>query len=275
MFQYFLNFVNIIINMFFALLRVNRFSNLGYYLKDEFMSSTQINYSSAKIRKIITWNVNGIFIYFNNEKLKKIIKVIHNLDADLICLQECFDNTIKDSIVNNLKFQYPYFISGSLKKRFIVGEDSGLLVLSKLPLEHVKFYSYKNSSGIDGWLSNKGVLYFRADGMNFANTHTQSEDLCYCDMDYKNNPSITKRQIKEILYNSPFGRSFILMGDLNNTFACQVLNIKNNNSEYTFIDDKKCYDYIVSLSKENYVSNVSVLKIQNNPSDHYPLVGFV
>ena len=275
MFQYFLNFVNIIINMFFALLRVNRFSNFGYYLKDEFMSSTQINYSSAKIRKIITWNVNGIFIYFNNEKLKKIIKVIHNLDADLICLQECFDNTIKDSIVNNLKFQYPYFISGSLKKRFVVGEDSGLLVLSKLPLEHVKFHSYKNSCGIDGWLSNKGVLYFRVDGMNFANTHTQSEDLCYCDMDYKNNPSITKTQIKEILHNSPFGRDFILMGDLNNTFACQVLNIKKNNSEYTFIDDKKCYDYIVSLSNENYVSNVSVLKIQNNPSDHYPVVGFV
>ena len=58
--------------------------------------------------------------------------------------------------------------------------------------------------------------------------HTQSEDLCYCDIDYKNNPSITKKQINELLIHSPFGRNFILMGDLNNTFACNVLGIKNN-----------------------------------------------
>ena len=174
MFQYFLNFVNITMNLFSVLFRVNRFSNFGYYLKDEFMSSTEINYSSAKLRKIITWNVNGIFIYINNEKLKRIIKIINNLDADLICLQECFDNTIKDSIINNLKFQYPYFISGSLKKRFVVGEDSGLLVLSKLPIEHVKFHSFKYSCGLDGWFSNKGVLYFRVDGKTFANTHRKT-----------------------------------------------------------------------------------------------------
>ena len=208
MYQYFVNLINVIVNLFFALFRINRFSNFNHYLKDEFMSSSQVNYSSAKIRKIITWNVNGIFLYLNNEKLKRIIKTIHNLDADLICLQECFDNSIKNTIVNNLNFQYPYFISGSLKKRFVVGEDSGLLVLSKLPIEHVKFYSYNKSSGLDGWFSNKGVLYFRVDGMNFANTHTQSEDLCYCDIDYKNNPSITKKQIKELLHQSPFGTAF-------------------------------------------------------------------
>lgn len=274
-YRYFFNFLNVFFNIVFALLRVNRLSNFNYYLKDEFMSSTQINYSSAKIRKIISWNVNGIFLYLNNNKLKQIIKTIHNLDADLICLQECFDNSIKNAIVKNLNFQYPYFISGSLKKRFIIGEDSGLLVLSKLPIEHVKFYSYSKSSGVDGWFSNKGVLYFRVDGVNFANTHTQSEDLCYCDIDYKNNPSITKKQINELLIHSPFGRNFILMGDLNNTFACNVLGIKKNNCDYTFIDDKKCFDYIVPLSDENCVGNVSVLKINNNPSDHYPIVGFI
>ena len=65
------------------------------------------------------------------------------------------------------------------------------------------------------------------------------------------------------------------MGDLNNTFACNILGIKKNNSEYTYIDDEKCYDYIIPVSNENYVSNVSVLKIDNNPSDHYPVLGFV
>ena len=82
--------------MILALFRINRIPNFRYYLKDDFMHSPQIDYHSSKIRKIITWNVNGIFIHFNNEKLKKIIKTIHNLDADLICLQECIDNTIKN-----------------------------------------------------------------------------------------------------------------------------------------------------------------------------------
>ena len=274
-FKNFFNFINVFINLLFSLLRINRFYYFKHYLKDEYMSSSHVSYSSAKIRKIITWNINGIFLYFNNSKLRRIINTINNLDADLICLQECFDDHIKNTIVDNLSFQYPYFISGSLKKRFIIGEDSGLLVLSKLPIERVKFYSYSKSSGVDGWFSNKGVLYFRVDGINFANTHTQSEDLCYCDVDYDSNPSVTKKQIKELLYQSPFGRNFILMGDLNNSFACNIMDIKKNNSEYTFIDDKKCFDYIVSLSNENYVGNVSVLKVHNNPSDHYPVVGFV
>ena len=80
-YRYFFNFLNIFFNLVFALLRINRLSNFNHYLKDEFMSSTQINYSSAKIRKIVTWNVNGIFLYLNNNKLKQIIKTIHNLDV--------------------------------------------------------------------------------------------------------------------------------------------------------------------------------------------------
>jgi exonuclease III len=266
---------NIIINLILAIFRIKRFSNSRHYLKDECMISPQITYSTTRIRKIITWNTNGIFIYFNNNKLKKIIKTIHNLDADLICLQECFDNNMKNAIIENLKIQYPYFLTGSLKKRLIIGEDSGLLVLSKLPIQHVKFYNFKSSSGIDGWLSNKGVLYFTVDGVNFANTHTQSEALHYCSIDYPDNPSVSKKQIGEIIENSPFGRNFVLMGDLNNSYACNVMRIPENNTEYTFMDDKMCYDYIVNLYRPELISDVSVIKLKDNPSDHYPVVGYI
>lgn len=266
---------NIIINLILAILRIKRFSNSTYYLKDECMTSTQITYSTTRIRKIITWNTNGIFISFNNTKLKKIIKTVHSLDADLICLQECFDNSMKDAIIENLKFQYPFFLTGSLKKRMIIGEDCGLLVLSKLPINHVKFYNFRSSTGIDGWFSNKGVLYFTVDGVNFANTHTQSEPLYYCSIDYCDNPSVSKKQIREIIENSPFGRNFILMGDLNNTYACNILQVPENNNDYTFIDDKMCYDYIVNLRNPDAVSDVSVIRLKDNPSDHYPVVGYI
>ena len=139
----------------------------------------------------------------------------------------------------------------------------------------MKFHSFKQSSGIDGWLSNKGVLYFTVDGVNFANTHTQSECLHYCILDFPDNPSISKRQIHEIITYSPFGRNFILMGDLNNTCANSFLNTPENNTEYTFVDDKTCYDYIVHLDKPCVVSDVSVIKLTKNPSDHYPVVGFI
>ena len=63
------------------------------------------------------------------------------------------------------------------------------------------------------------------------------------------------------------------MGDLNNTFVCSILDVKKIILT-TFIDDKKCFDYIISLSEKKCCGNVSVLKIQDNPSDHYPVVGF-
>ena len=269
--KFFVIIINIILS-FFRITRILRFSN---YTKNNILISDKDLDYSCKVRKIATWNVNGIFILLNFNKIIEIIKSINNINADLICLQECFDNNMKHCIINNLKVKYPYHLSGSLKKRMIIGEDSGLLVLSKLPIEYVKFHSFKNSCGIDGWFSNKGVLYFCVDGTNYANTHTQSEDLSFCDMNYENNPSTTKKQIYEIIANSPFGFNFILMGDLNNTYVCELVNAKQNNDGFTYIDNEKCFDYILPLSNDKDVTDVSVLKIKDNPSDHLPVIGYV
>ena len=268
------SFLNIIINIILALFRVKRLSNSKKYQTDTCMVSSALDPLPSHIKKIATWNINGIFLYWNNQKQREIIEIVHYLNADLICLQECFDDNFKELIINNLKFQYPYYLSGSLKKRAIVGEDSGLLVLSKLPIKFVKFHAFQYSKGVDGWFSNKGALYFKVDGINFATSHAQSEDRCLCEVDYKGNPSTTKKQIQEIMDNSPFGRDMILLGDLNNTFACDLLNISQNNFQYTFMDDKNIIDYILSLTDSHQI-NTYVVQLPCNPSDHYPMLGFI
>ena len=48
---------------------------------------------------IISWNINCIPLFISTKKVNEIIDTINNyMDADILCLQECFDDTIKDSI---------------------------------------------------------------------------------------------------------------------------------------------------------------------------------
>ena len=65
------------------------------------------------------------------------------------------------------------------------------------------------------------------------------------------------------------------MGDLNNTYVCDLVNAKKNNDGFTYIDKQKCFDYILPLSNDKDVTDVSVLKIKDNPSDHFPVIGYV
>ena len=102
------SFLNIIINIILALFRVKRLSNSKKYQTDTCMVSSTLDPLPSYIKKIATWNINGIFLYWNNQKQREIIEIVHYLNADLICLQECFDDNFKELIINNLKFQYPY-----------------------------------------------------------------------------------------------------------------------------------------------------------------------
>ena len=45
--------------------------------------------------KIISWNVQSLFFYTTETRLRNVIKNILDFDADLICLQEVFEDNIK------------------------------------------------------------------------------------------------------------------------------------------------------------------------------------
>ena len=59
--------------------------------------------------------------------------------------------------------------------------------------------------------------------------------------------------------------------NIDNTIA--QINVPSHS--FTYIDKEKCFDYILPLSNDKVVSDVSVLKLKDNPSDHLPVIGYV
>ena len=49
-------------------------------------------------RTIVTWNVQGLFYFMNEEKGMNIVNMLLRMThADIICLQEVFENSLKSS----------------------------------------------------------------------------------------------------------------------------------------------------------------------------------
>ena len=115
--------------------------------------------------KIISWNIaclpKQLNIFRNpNKMIKNILTKIKCLNADVICLQEVFENSLKEKIINELSDNQPYYLLGDTYKRYLVGEDSGLMVLSKYPIEFVKEQVLEEYNFPDR-MANKTILYFK------------------------------------------------------------------------------------------------------------------
>lgn len=100
-------------------------------------------------KNILSWNVRGLSIYLNADKQVNIMNIISGFTTDIVCLQECFDDDLREYLCNNLLQTYPFYVSGDLSKKFIIGEDSGLMIFSKYPIANYKFHKYTESCGAD------------------------------------------------------------------------------------------------------------------------------
>ena len=147
-------------NVIFYILRVFRFFCFWYYTNDKFLTNeykeqdhtTTVPLTSRILiepQSIITWNVHGLSLYLDSNKIYRIIDTInHYLESDVICLQECFDEQLIREIIKNTKIKYWYHQTGNLKKKYVIGENSGLLILSKIPITFISFNSFNNHSSI-------------------------------------------------------------------------------------------------------------------------------
>ncbi|CAL9584758.1 Phospholipase C [Streptomyces sp. enrichment culture] len=109
---------------------------------------------------------------------------------DVVVVQEAFDNTASDALLNNAAAQYPYrtpvmgrstsgwdATSGAYSST--TPEDGGVTVLSKWPIVRKEQYVYKDACGAD-WYSNKGFVYtvlnVNGQRVHVVGTHAQSTD---------------------------------------------------------------------------------------------------
>ena len=145
-----------------------------------------------------------------------------------------------------------------MNKKYIIGEDSGLLVLSKYPINFVREINLKNMKLPDS-LAIKSILYFKIGLLNFITTHLQSD---YIDT--------SEKQIYNLINCSPF-KKFIITGNINNPNLCEILKVTQNNKENTY--NNCILDYIIPF-RYDFKIETEVLNIDlTNTSDHYPIFG--
>ncbi|MER6614317.1 sphingomyelin phosphodiesterase [Streptomyces xantholiticus] len=109
---------------------------------------------------------------------------------DVVVLQEAFDNSSSDALMQRAAGQYPYRtpVMGRSKNGWdatggsyssTTPEDGGVAVLSKWPIVRKEQYVYKDACGADWW-SNKGFVYAVLDvngtRVHVVGTHAQSTD---------------------------------------------------------------------------------------------------
>lgn len=212
-------------------------------------------------RKVLTWNIQELFLFSNEQKLNNIIRYLSDSNVDAIFLQEAFEPDSIRAIINNhnIESKFPYFLTGDMHSNFLIGENSGLLILSKFPISFQKFIPFKNTVFCDKF-STKGILYCKIGDINFATTHLQSE-----------NNKIAEEQLKLMVKYAPHDNNLISLGDFNINNANSILNIEKNN--YSITHSLGILDYILPLSSAITVNiNVDPINI-TNISDHFPVVG--
>ena len=227
--------------------------------------------------KIITWNVSClpplINPYMNpNLNINNIIKVLIEQDADIICLQEVFDNNIRNKLIKNLN-KYKYYWND-----YLLGD--GLIIFSKYDIINSNKYKFKNFYGFDCFVRKGIISILIYDNINkkniwIHNTHLQSDVYPFS----KEKTSFNRmKQLDEIdKYLKEFNQiNHIISGDLNikyDIFKNLKFNEKficNNYEIKTFPAFDLQFDYI--LPYFDYKINEYEYKIlKNKYSDHYLL----
>ena len=132
--------------------------------------------------KILTWNIYMLpfcsKIHKNCKRAKAIAQEIPGYDYDIIVFEEAFDHQARKILRNRLKDYYPFMYGPANKSSFSLKTNSGIWILSKIPLQQLEQIEFKNRFGIDA-LARKGAVLFEGEwqGQPFQllGTHLQND----------------------------------------------------------------------------------------------------
>jgi endonuclease/exonuclease/phosphatase family metal-dependent hydrolase len=213
--------------------------------------------------KILSWNIYMIPRFFIHSgqisRAREIVESLKNENADVVVFQEAFDSRSRRIIREGLKKYFP-FESGNPTKNAFYKTNSGVWVISKVPISVVKRIYFKQGSGSDKFAS-KGALLLEAKkgGSCFqvVATHLQS------DLKRKDVRKIRKSQLmqisKELL--QPYALKNVpqfVVGDMNTIYSdtleynqmIEILNVKRCTfvGEHNFSYDRVKNDIILKSS---------------------------
>ena len=237
--------------------------------------------------KILSYNIDGLFLHYNHQNYVNISKYIRYLfteeKIDIICLQEVWEKNILDLIINNLNDLNLFYSFPPNTKKYCIGEDSGLVTISKYPIILNDFEKHLNSN-LTCSMTNKGFQYLvvkiKDKNISLINTHLQSS-FNRCNFQYQKTAIYQMDIIKQYLLRNNVN-DCLIVGDFNLRENYMNLFLKDNND----FKIKYNYDNLISFPKQKELLDYFIFyntffedkkidfKIFNNIyySDHYPIM---
>ena len=235
--------------------------------------------SSAKITRVMTYNIHHGEGTDNIVDLKRIAQVINKWSPDLVALQEVDKETTRSGNINETDtlsmLTQMYSVFG--KNIDVFGGGYGNAILSKYPIirsENRKLPRVNNGEQ-RGLLAVWVEVPFSKEKLVFISTH----------FDHRTNPQErvqSTKQIKSWIERGDFGDHIILAGDLNDIPSSDILLVFNSicdgsnqsNKYKTFPAENptRQIDYIFACKKGRY--SIDSFHVIDEPiiSDHLPLI---
>lgn len=147
------------------------------------ISGTQADSSPREQQlKVLTWNVflrPRAILWGDHQsaRAREMVQLLREEDYDVVVLQEAFDRVSLRILTEGLKDIYPHFILP--KRKGLLHTNSGLLVLSRLPIEKVDHVFFDRCAGADCMADKGAVLVQVTKGdrtYQVIGTHAQAEE---------------------------------------------------------------------------------------------------
>ena len=248
--------------------------------------------------KILTYNIfmrpYGIKTNKSDHKEERLSEIIEKIkDHEIVCFQEAFDTFThrhNKLIEESRKVGFKYFTNGSppgLLSPFLI--DSGLLILSKVPIVYSEFHYFKPGSYEDA-LAQKGILYAKIDigESNFvhiftlhtqANIHSIEKIREIPNNISRINQIIESRDFIDSIFLKHFRNHDLayLMGDFNVNANCNLYPLKNileffenNPFREECIKGKNEYDLLIKIFKSSEIYEIEDLFFKGD-NDKFPV----
>ncbi|TDL99422.1 MAG: hypothetical protein C4K58_05810 [Flavobacteriaceae bacterium] len=141
--------------------------------------------NNANSLSILTYNLGILrfkvpfktldLVPYTRQRLEKLPEILLNSGADVLCLQEVFEEKDKQFLIGNLSKEYPFATYVS-RRGLTFGLDDGMMVFSKYPILTSEYHPYKSGVLLEKIAADKGTLqvevFFQNQSVFFFNNHT-------------------------------------------------------------------------------------------------------
>lgn len=178
--------------------------------------------SASPVLKVLTWNIWMMPSFTfqspaNKRRAAAIADVLISQDVDILCLEKAFDDGARRVIAERLHAKFPYTF-GPANRKFGIKINSGVWVLSRIPLSGYREIEFRKAVGIERF-SRKGAISLKGSiaGKSFVliATHLEGEEGPLFTESHQRVRDAQVQQIRDdlLIPPSPTGTLVIIAGD--------------------------------------------------------------